>query len=96
MDNGWYRSQPILDFQGLNLTIATIIWPSGILATNWQEIYLGNIKRELKLNFEEGKEVHASCGATLNGQNWIIGGAHEKRQASDLSDNTKSLWCMFR
>ena len=38
------------------------------------------------MNFEEGTEVHASCGATLNGQNWIIGGRNEKRQASDLSD----------
>ena len=90
--NNWNKNSPILlDFQGSNLTIATIIWSWGILATNWQEIYLGNIKREIKLNFEEGKEVHASCGATLNGQNWIIGGQNEKRQASDLSDKHKKF-----
>ena len=55
----------------------------------WQEIYLGDVKRELKLNFEEGTEVYYSCGATLNGQNWIIGGGNypDERQVSDLSDN---------
>ena len=47
------------------------------------KIYLGNIQRELKLNFEEETEVYRSCGATLNGQHWIIGGMREKRQVSD-------------
>ena len=46
-------------------------------------IVLGNVKRELKLNFEKETEVYKSCGATLNGQNWIIGGENEKRQVSD-------------
>jgi len=92
MDNGNTRSQPILlNFQGLSSTIAIIIWPFGLLATMWQEIYLGDVKREIKLNFEEGTEVYRSCGATLNGQNWIIGGANEKRQASDLSDKHKKF-----
>ena len=53
--------------------------------------YLGNVKRELKLNFEEGTEVYYSCGATLNGQNWIIGGNNEKRQASDLTVKHKKF-----
>ena len=57
----------------------------------WQEIYLGDVKRELKLNFEEETEVYGSCGATLNGQNWIIGGENEERQASDLSDKHKKF-----
>ena len=43
-------------------------------------ITLGNIQRDLKLNFEEGTEVLRSCGATLNGQHWIIGGDTERRQ----------------
>ena len=45
-------------------------------------MYLGNIQRDLKLNFEKGTEVLRSCGATLNGQHWIIGGNNEKRQVS--------------
>ena len=44
---------------------------------------LGNVERELKLNFEKETEVLGSCGATLNGQHWIIGGSNEKRQVSD-------------
>ena len=35
------------------------------------------------MNFEKETEVKYSCGATLNGQHWIIGG-NEKRQVSDL------------
>ena len=42
--------------------------------------YLGNVRSDLKLNFEEGTEVYSSCGTTLNGQHWIIGGYREKRQ----------------
>ena len=81
MNSGNSRSKPsLLDFQGLNLTV---IWPLGLLTANWQENHLGNVKRELKLNFEKGTEVYNSCGATLNGQNWIIGGDNEKRQVSD-------------
>ena len=57
-----------------------------------QEIYLGDVKRELKLNFEEETEVYGSCGATLNGQNWIIGGRNEHRQVSYLSDKHKKVY----
>ena len=49
-------------------------------------MYLGNVQRDLKLNSEKGTEVYGSCGATLNGQHWIIGGYNEKRQVSDLSN----------
>ena len=56
------------------------------------EIYLGNVKRDLKLNFEKGTEVYGSCGAILNGQNWIIGGYNEKRQVSDLSDKPRKFY----
>ena len=89
MDNRNSYLPLLLDFQGLNLTIATIVRPLGLLATNWQKNYLGNVKRELKLNFGNGTEVYYSCGATLNGQNWIIGGGNypDERQVSDLSDN---------
>ena len=48
------------------------------------QIFSGNVQRDLKLNFEEGTEVYGSCGATLNGQHWIIGGKYEKRQVSHL------------
>ena len=30
---------------------------------------------------------YSSCGATLNGQHWIIGGGSNKIQVSDLTDN---------
>ena len=46
------------------------------------EFDLGNVERELKLNFEKETEVYNSCGAILSGQNWIIGGSNEKRQVS--------------
>ena len=39
-----------------------------------------SVPREIKLNFEIRTEVENSCGATLNGQHWIIGGYGEKRQ----------------
>ena len=39
---------------------------------------------ELKTVFFKTK-VHNSCGATLNGQHWIIGGGNDKRQVSDYS-----------
>ena len=56
------------------------------------EIYLGNVKRDLKLNFEKGTHVYASCGATLNGQNWIIGGSNEERQVSDLPNKPRKVY----
>ena len=34
------------------------------------------------MNFGKGTEVLRSCGATLNGQHWILGGDAEKRQVS--------------
>ena len=58
----------------------------------FNEIYLGNVKRDLKLNFEKGTEVYGSCGATLNGQNWIIGGYNEKRQVSDLPNKPRKVY----
>ena len=39
----------------------------------------------MKLNFGKSTEAYGSCGATLNGQFWIIGGYNEKRQVFDLS-----------
>jgi len=43
------------------------------------------------LNFEKGTEVWRSCGATLNGQHWIIGGGNEKRQVSHLQRSHKNI-----
>jgi len=43
------------------------------------------------LSFEKGTEVHRSCGATLNGQHWIIGGINEKRQVCHLRKNHKNI-----
>ena len=39
------------------------------------------------MNFEKETEVYRSCGATLNGQNWIIGGYNEKIQVIDELDD---------
>ena len=44
------------------------------------------------MNFEKGTEVYGSCGATLNGKNWIIGGDNEKRQVSDLSNKPRKVY----
>jgi len=38
------------------------------------------------LYFEKDTEVYGSCGASLNGQYWIIGGWNEKRQVSHLQE----------
>ena len=46
------------------------------------EVYLGNIQRDIKLNFEDGTEILYSCGATVNGKHWIFGGDTERRQVS--------------
>ena len=55
------------------------------------KLYLGNVQRNLKLNFGKGTEVENSCGATLNGQHWIIGGSNEKRQVSDEPNEPKKI-----
>ena len=48
---------------------------------------LGNVQRDLKLNFEKDTSVRYSCGASLNGQYWIIGGENKKRQVCHLQEN---------
>ena len=49
------------------------------------------------MNFEKETEVRGSCGATLNGQHWIIGGDNEKRQVSDEPDKPKKVeFWLFR
>lgn len=53
-------------------------------SANYFGTYLGNVRRDLKLNFEKGTQVEISCGATLNGQHWIIGGYSNKKQVSHL------------
>ena len=40
--------------------------------------YLGNVQHDVKLNFKV-RAVENSCGATLHGKHWIIGGL-KKRQ----------------
>ena len=57
-------------------------------------MYLGNVQRNLKLN---GATHGLSCGATLNGQHWIIGGGNDERQVSDEPDKPMKvkLW-VFR
>ena len=42
--------------------------------------FIGNVNRDINLNFDAETEVYASCGATLNGQFIIIGGYNEERQ----------------
>ena len=45
-----------------------------------KRIILGNTEKNLQLDFESGTEVYRSCGATLNGQFWLIGGTIQSRQ----------------
>ena len=58
-------------------------------------IHLGNVLNDLKLNFEERTKVYASCGATLNGQHWIIGGGNDKRQVRHLQQKTIKLYFYY-
>ena len=69
----------------------------GVLNIWCSFFHLGNVQSDLKLNFEEGTEVYYSCGATLNGQHWIIGGSSEKRQVKHSQQETiKMLALLFR
>ena len=67
--------------------------PASIRCEIFQVHDLGNVQRDLKLNFEKDTEVFRSCGASLNGQYWIIGGNNEKRQVSHLQKFIKILKC---
>ena len=66
----------LVDFQGI-LTVFKFV-------TDILKYFKGNVKKNLKLNFGKSTEAYRSCGATLNGQFWIIGGYNEKRQVFDL------------
>ena len=44
------------------------------------------------MNSEKGTELYESCGVTLNGLIWIIGGRNEKRQVSDLSNKPRKVY----
>ena len=62
---------------------------SCIILTLWNQFFnfslinnLGNIQRDLKLNFQKGTSVWDTCGTVLNGQHWLIGGRPDKRQVS--------------
>ena len=65
-----------------DLSPASIRWNVSLLNISSSWFYLGNVQRDLKLNFEKDTQVYYSCGASLNGQYWIIGGSNEKRQVS--------------
>ena len=41
---------------------------------------LGNLDDDLTFRYGDNTQTDGSCGATLNGQFWIIGGRNEKRQ----------------
>ena len=43
------------------------------------------------MNFEKRTEVENSCGATLNGQHWIIGGYKKKRQVNHLRKSHSNI-----
>ena len=66
----------LVDFQGI-LTVFKFV-------TDILKYFEGNVEQNLKLNFGKSTEAYGSCGATLNGQFWIIGGVNEKRQVFDL------------
>lgn len=71
----------LLDLKGFNLMFIILAWSNVFLTII--KINSGNIQREpIVLNFEKDTEIYLSCGATLNGRNWIIGGLHQKRQVS--------------
>ena len=66
----------LVDFRGI-LTVFKFV-------TDISKYLKGNVEKNLKLNFGKSTEAYWSCGATLNGQFWIIGGVNEKRQVFDL------------
>ena len=68
---------------------------SGTVFRETLRTYLGNVQRDLKLNFETDTEVLLSCGASLNGQYWIIGGRDERNQVGNLK-NIKIFERLFR
>ena len=45
-------------------------------------MFLGNTDKNLQLNFESGTEAYGSCGGTLNGQFWLIGGKNHFNQVN--------------
>ena len=47
------------------------------------------------MNFEDGTEVENSCGATLNGQHWIIGGYNEERQVRHLQVKRQKYYVFY-
>ena len=66
----------LVDFQGI-LTVFKFV-------TDILKYFEGNVEQNLKLNFGKSTVANWSCGATLNGQFWIIGGGNEQRQVFDL------------
>ena len=48
------------------------------------QIFSGNVEKNLKFNFGSSTRIDVSCGATLNGKLFIIGGYNEKRQVINL------------
>ena len=75
----YFRIQSIFEPKPITSTVYLGCYP---VKQENLKTYLGNVQRDLKLNFEKDTEVYWSCGASLNGQYWIIGGHHEKRQVS--------------
>ena len=51
----------------------------------------GNFNEKPSFDFGEKTEVYWSCGTTLNGEFYIFGGFHEKRQVYFLSKHCFSL-----
>ena len=82
-----YSPPMLLNLQGF-LTILRMA--SLCVAFTIDKIYSGKNQLEPKLSFEKETELYHSCGVTLNGQNWIIGGKHQKRQACNFSDKTNA------
>ena len=61
------------------------------------DLFLGDVNDHLKFKYKKNTEAYGSCGATLYGEMFILGGLHEKRQvfinnelkSEDLSDDDK-------
>lgn len=44
--------------------------------------FQGNVENDFDISYDSDTEIQGSCGASLNGQFWIIGGWNEPRQIS--------------
>ena len=52
-------------------------------------MFLGNVN-EIEFNYGDDTQTDGSCGASLNGQFWVLGGYSERRQVRYSKNQRKS------